>query len=69
MYWFLFGILSVAVVGLHYLLFLLIKTGIKDSKKETPRATRARIESPFRDILAYQEAGKASALKPSELRL
>lgn len=69
MYWFLLLILTVAVAGLHYLLYLLIKTGIKDSKTETPRATRARIESPFRDFLAYQEAGKASALKSSEHNL
>eukprot|EP00884_Botryococcus_braunii_P016788 jgi/Botrbrau1/3793/Bobra.0183s0026.1 len=66
MYWFLVAVLTVALGGLHYLLYLLIKTGIRDSKTETPRATRARIESPFRDFLAYQEAGKASSLKSLE---
>lgn len=69
MYWFLIVLLLLAVLGLHYMLYLLIKSGIKDSQSETPRATRARIESPFRDFLAYQEAGKASILKSEEDRL
>lgn len=69
MYWFLVVLLVLAVAGLHYMLYLLIKSGIKDSQGETPRATKARLESPFRDFLAYQEAGKASILKSEEHRL
>jgi hypothetical protein len=63
MFWFLYFVLFLVVVGLHALIYVVVQSGIKESKKAAPERTVARQESPFKDFLAYQEAGRASALK------